>query len=83
MNTPVKRAKSTALGKKCNPSAVLPNPKRIFTTENDRKGAVEYRKGRVPEAFFLFQRKPQSVLKAYRSSGNRSHQHSQCFDIKT
>ena len=29
---------------------------------------------------FLFQRKSQSVLEAYRVSGNISHQHSQWFD---
>ena len=70
MNTQEKRTKFTALGKKYYPS----------------RDPTKHRNGHFPPkngllgTVICFQRKYQSVLEAYRISGNRPHQYSQCFD---
>ena len=75
MNTPVKRTKSTALGKKYNPSSSpikhrkghFSHRKGHFATEKDRKRALGYRKVLNPNQFLWpieFQTTAQSALLA-------------------
>ena len=67
MNAQVKRAKSPALGKKCNPNSGptkhRKGPKGLSGTEKD-----------------YFKLKSQTILEAYRISGNLPNYLSQCFD---
>ena len=83
MNISIKRAKCTALGKKGNssrgPTKHRKGPyllKRIAKGLSNRYGIEKDVCG-----FFNFSVNP-NVLEAYRISGNRLNQHSQCFDLK-
>ena len=68
-------------------SAQIPRSRALESSlikSSPSRGSTKHRKGVIGYclcvAIFKFQRKSRSFLEADRISGNRTHQHGQCFD---